>query len=332
MYYTTYRPQTLAELDNVAVREKLEKILKAPHMPHAFLFAGPKGTGKTSTARILAKELNGPENAQAIAKGTSPDVIELDAASHRKIDDIREIISELKFSPLVSKYKIYIIDEVHMLTKESFNALLKSLEEPPASTLFILATTEADNLPATIRSRCMIVPFTLATHTDIMSMLNRICAGESLNLPQDMLEWIARHADGSFRDAAKLLDTAVVQGATTLEALISVAGHQGQRDDLLLILQNKNTKKALEWIQASAQSGAQFKGILEELLTKLHAHLLRRNGIEVPVQTEYTFSIKECAKLMSMLQQAYNEMKFAPIQHIPLELAVIDFLDDQTRA
>ena len=157
MYYLKYRPRTLSELDNTAVKERIEKILSSKSLPHAFLFTGPKGTGKTSTARIIAKILNAEENKNgvttmdpsqddtqvaAIAKSSSADVIELDAASNRKIDDIRQIVSDLRFTPMSSKYKIYIIDEVHMLTKEAFNALLKSLEEPPESKIFILATTE----------------------------------------------------------------------------------------------------------------------------------------------------------------------------------------------
>lgn len=331
MYYLTYRPQTLSQLDNIEVREQLAKILASPQIPHAFLFAGPKGTGKTSTARILAKELNGPESAQAIAKGTSPDVIEMDGASNRKIDDIRALIAELKFSPLTSKYKIYIIDEVHMLTKEAFNALLKSLEEPPASTIFILATTEADSLPATIASRCMIVTFSQAKNENIISMLKRISTGEKLTFSDDIIQWIANHADGSFRDAAKLLETAVVQGITSVDDLQKITGQTWQKGDLIQLVDAGKKTEALQWIVQSAQAGAQFKLLIEDLLSTLHAHLLHKNGIEVPAQYEYTLSIKECAFFMSLLQKAYGDMKYSPIQSLPLELAIVEFMETYPR-
>ncbi len=313
------------------MREQLTKILASPVLPHAFLFAGPKGTGKTSTARILAKELNGPDHASAIARGTSPDVIEMDAASNRKIDDIRGLIAELKFSPLTAKYKIYIIDEVHMLTKEAFNALLKSLEEPPASTIFILATTEADSLPATITSRCMVVTFSRAQQVDIISMLKRICACEKLDISEEVLKWIAEHADGSFRDAAKLLDTAVVQGVKTVSDLQKLTGQTWQKGDLLALVDAGKRTEALTWLVQSAQSGAHFKLLIEDLLDRLHSYLLHKNGIEVPTQYEYTFSIKECAFFMSLLQKAYADMKYSPIQSLTLELAVIEFMETYPR-
>lgn len=331
MYYLKYRPQTLDDLDNVAVREQLKKVLASPTIPHAFLFAGPKGTGKTSTARILAKVLNGTENAEAIAKGTSPDVIEMDAASHRKIDDIRDLISELKFSPLVSKYKVYIIDEVHMLTKEAFNALLKSLEEPPASTIFVLATTEADALPRTIASRCMMINFVTAEKKDILSMMQRISTGEKLTLAPDVLDYIADHADGSFRDAAKILDLAHMQQATSIEEVKKLLGHTWHSDDLLTLLQDGSVQHVLEWVEKSATSGTNFRLLIEDLLSQLHLQLLKKNNIEVNVATEYTFSTKEIAQLMGLLQKAHSDMKFAPIQALPFELALLGFIETRIK-
>lgn len=327
MYYLKYRPHTLDELDNVGVREQLIKVLASPTIPHAFLFAGPKGTGKTSTARILAKVLNGDEHAEAIAKGTSPDVIEIDAASHRGIDDIRDLISELKFSPLVSKYKVYIIDEVHMLTTPAFNALLKSLEEPPASTIFVLATTEADALPATILSRCMTVNFVTAQKRDIISMLQRISTGEKLTLTPDVLDYIADHADGSFRDAAKILDLAHMQQATSIDDIKKLLGHTWHGDDLLALLQKGTAHDILTWIQKTSSTGTNFRLLIEDLLAQLHLQLLKKNKIEVDVATEYTFSTKELAQLMGLLQKAHADMKVSPIQSLPFELALLEFID-----
>jgi len=348
MYYLKYRPQTLEELDNTHVREQLKKILTSSSIPHAFLFAGPKGTGKTSTARIVAKILNCSENSagnitnlspsenddnvRAITQGTSPDVIEMDAASSRKIDDIRQLISELKFAPLVSEYKIYIIDEVHMLTKEAFNALLKSLEEPPASTIFILATTETDSLPSTIVSRCVAVHFVQADTKDVIGMLKRICAGEKIKISDDVLKIVAQHAQGSFRDAAKLLEMAVMQNADTSEKFLSLLGTSAQKVTILDCFFTQDLKKTLEWINRASQEGSNFKTIIESLLQELHRVLLHKNGIDVELKSTYNVSTKEVAYLISLLQKAYNEMKFAPVAQLPLELVAVDFFSFKTQA
>lgn len=341
MFYLKYRPHTLQELDNTHVRDQLTKILQAESIPHAFLFAGPKGTGKTSTARIVAKILNSTDNAsgkiknlspseseanvRAITQGTSPDVIEMDAASSRKIDDIRQLISELKFAPLVSQYKIYIIDEVHMLTKEAFNALLKSLEEPPPSTLFILATTETDSLPKTILSRCVMVNFVHADTQDVISMLKRISTGEKISLSDDALTSIAEHSGGSFRDAAKLLEMAVIQKATTPEAIQGLLGTSSQSVDSIDVFLTGSLSDSLTWIQHASTEGANFRSIIESMLHTLHKILLQKNGIDVELKTTYNVSIKEVAYLISLLQRAYNEMKYAPVHQLPLELVAVDF-------
>ncbi len=328
MYNLTYRPKNIDELDNTTARDQLQKILASKDIPQALLFTGPKGTGKTSAARIFAKTLNGKENEKAIAEGTSPDVIEMDAASHRKIDDIRDLIAELKFSPLVSKYKIYIIDEVHMLTKEAFNALLKSLEEPPKSTIFILATTEAHSLPETIRSRCTIVNFNEAQKADVLSMLNRIVKGEKLKIDEKVLDYIADHSDGSFRDAAKILHLAVINEAKTVEDVKKLLGQAWYKGDVLELIAEDKLKETLEWIKASDQNGANFQQLITELLQDLHKQLLAKSGIEVNDFTEYNLTTKRTAHLISLLQKAYNEMRNSPIQSLPLEIAVVEFLAD----
>ena len=327
MYYLKYRPQTIKELDSKSVRDQLAAVLQADPMPHAFLFSGPKGTGKTSTARIIAKVLNGEDNAQAITRGYSPDVIEIDAASHRKIDDIRGLIAELKFAPIVSPYKIYIIDEVHMLTKEAFNALLKSLEEPPPSTIFILATTEIEKLPKTIVSRCIQIIFSKAKTADLISMLDRIDSAEKLKLSKEAKEFIAQKADGSFRDAAKTLEMAVIQGDTSLGGMKQYLGISTSEQDLLTLIDKKDLKKSLEWIEAAAESGNDFASLIESLMARLHQQLLKKNNIAVELETEYNFTIKEISRLISLLQKAYGQLKYSPIEALPLEVAIVEYVE-----
>lgn len=345
MYYLKYRPNVLDELDSDSVKKTLQSILTSGSIPHAFLFSGPKGTGKTSTARIVAKILNCEENAkagkistlnpslkdknvQAIAKGISPDVIEMDAASNRKIDDIRDLISNLKFSPIVSRYKIYIVDEVHMLTKEAFNALLKSLEEPPPLTIFILATTEPEKMPKTIRSRCVDVHFRKAHKDDILRMLNRIVKGEKLKIDSEALSFLADHSDGSFRDAAKLLELAVFEKALTLEKIKIIAGEILSTSELLTLVIKKDLPKSLDWTENAYQHGADFKVILESLLQKLHQQLLKKNGIEVPDKEQYNISIKDISRLIALFQSAYRQMRYSPIESLPLQIAIVDFIEN----
>src|SRR3989338_5228486 len=185
--YRKYRPQRLSELDLEDVREKLAKIVGSSFRPHAYLFSGPKGTGKTSAARIVAKIINCEtssnnkgepcnkcESCVAIREGRYLDVLEIDAASNRGIDEIRDLREKIKLAPVSAKYKVYIIDEVHMLTNDAFNALLKTLEEPPAHAQFILATTEADKLPETIISRTTRINFQKASHGELRQSLDRV--------------------------------------------------------------------------------------------------------------------------------------------------------------
>jgi len=210
-FYLKYRPQRLNELDLAAVREALTEVLKAKSLPHAWLFSGPKGTGKTSAARILAKAINcqkrhppagGAEPCQkcgsciAVSSGRSLDIIEIDAASNRGIDDIRDLKEKIRLAPAQLKYKVYIIDEVHMLTAEAFNALLKTLEEPPEHAVFILATTEPAKLPETITSRCFLIPFNRASEAEIIRSLNRVIIGEHIKIAGGDLAAVAERVSG----------------------------------------------------------------------------------------------------------------------------------------
>ena len=211
--YRKWRPQGFdALVGQEAVRTALTNALETGRIAHAYLFAGPRGTGKTSTAKILAKAVNcehGPtpnpcnecQNCVRINDGTSMDVFEIDAASNRGIDEIRDLREKVAFAPVSGRYKVYIIDEVHMLTTEAFNALLKTLEEPPPHVIFILATTEPHKIPATIHSRCQRFDFRRVTDADIVKRLREVADGSGIAADDDALQLIAVQADGGMRDA-----------------------------------------------------------------------------------------------------------------------------------
>lgn len=207
--YRTWRPQDFDGLvGQEHIRKALTNALESGHISHAYLFTGPRGTGKTSTARILAKALNcekGPtphpcntcDHCREITEGTSADVIEIDAASNRGIDEIRKLREQVHFAPVSSRYKVYIIDEVHMITADAFNALLKTLEEPPEHVVFILATTEPQKIPTTIHSRCQRFDFRRVTVDDIAAHLQKVAEGSNINAEPDALRLMAIQADGA---------------------------------------------------------------------------------------------------------------------------------------
>lgn len=216
--YRKYRPQTFEEVVGQShVTEILTKALDNQMISHAYLFAGPKGSGKTSCARIFAKGLNCEtgitskpcnecESCRLINEGHSLDVIEIDAASNRGVDEIRELRERVKYRPAQSRYKVYIIDEAHMLTREAFNALLKTLEEPPEYVVFILATTDPQKIPPTVLSRCQRFRFKKLTSDEVFQILENVCRSEGFSYQQEALELIAEVSDGAVRDALNLLE------------------------------------------------------------------------------------------------------------------------------
>ena len=214
VFHLKYRPQKLSELDSEAVREMLGKILSNKEVPQVFLFAGPKGSGKTSAARIVAKAVNclhpkdgepcgECKNCKAIAQGSSMDIMELDAASNRGIDDVRILKEKTYLMPTHLQKKVFIIDEVHMMTKEAFNALLKLLEEPPAHTIFILCTTDPEKIPETVLSRLIRVDFKKGMVEEMKESLGRVIKGEKLAVEDKVVEMIIARSEGSFRNAQK---------------------------------------------------------------------------------------------------------------------------------
>ncbi len=260
-----YRPRFFREVVGQEVAVKIIKnSVKANRIAHAYLFAGPRGVGKTTLARLLAKSVNclNPaegepcgecENCREIDKGSFPDLVEIDAASNRGIDDVRALREAVNYRPLKGKYKVYIIDEAHMLTKEAFNALLKTLEEPPENTIFVLCTTEYDKILPTILSRCQRIVFKRAGKKEVLEYLKGICQKEGIDYSEDALSLLAELSDGSMRDSASLLDqaTAYTEANITLESVKELLGILTKEELLRFIktLLESKVREALEFIE-----------------------------------------------------------------------------------
>lgn len=293
--YRKWRPQGFDSLvGQEAVRTALTNALETGRIAHAYLFAGPRGTGKTSTAKILAKAVNcehGPtpnpcnkcQNCVRINDGTSMDVFEIDAASNRGIDEIRDLREKVAFAPVNGRYKVYIIDEVHMLTTEAFNALLKTLEEPPPHVIFILATTEPHKIPATIHSRCQRFDFKRVTDSDIVKRLREVADGSGIAADDDALQLIAVQADGGMRDALSLLDQCGVMAervsAETVRSVLGIVGCEALRE-LVKAIGEGNVPKSLELLEALLAGGKDVKQIITELAEYLRAVLLYKASPE----------------------------------------------------
>jgi len=320
--YLKYRPQTISELDLERVREQLTRLVASGRFPHAFLFSGPKGTGKTSAARILAKVVNCEKPRKsgepcnkcgqciAISRGQSLDVIEMDAASNRGIDDIRALRENIALSPNSARKKVYIIDEVHMLTTEAANAFLKTLEEPPEHVIFILATTDPQKLPATIHSRLTNIVFTKASEKEIGRQLRRVVRGEKLKIEDGVLSVIAKRVDGSFRDAVKVLESLIVgRRKITLrdaKALLLFGGEAV--DEFAEALEKKDLEKSLGIIEDFAAGGGNVRNLVDGAIEKFRVKLL--NGEEV-------------VELLELLIETRAKIPLSPVSELPLEMLAV---------
>ena len=315
-------------------------------MPQAFLFTGPKGTGKTSSARIIAKSLNCEKNdghgepcnkcstCVSITNGSNMDIIEMDAASNRGIDEIRDLRDKIRLAPAGSRKKVYIIDEVHMLTTEAFNALLKTLEEPPSHAVFILCTTNPEKLPATIVSRCQGIEFGRAKIDDLIVSLKRVKKGEDREIENEALEEIAQRSEGSYRDAHKLLEEMLMaypRAKITLETVKKVLGEKETGDNLFAWVNPPDAKKGLEMIEKLVEKGADFKFITETMLNILHEALLQKYGImgnnEQPAGGLNNLTIEQLKLLIDLFSKAGLELKTAIIPQLPLELAIVEWCE-----
>ena len=354
MYYTKYRPQKFSEISKPNdVATALSNQVKSEKTVHAYLFVGPRGTGKTTTARILAKALNCSmikdgdpcgdcDACLAIKSGSFLDLIEIDAASNRGIDDIRDLKEKIKLAPSSGKNKVYIIDEVHMLTPEAFNALLKTLEEPPSHVAFILCTTELHKVPETIKSRCQLFKFKRASIDQLVEKLAAIAKKEGLEVVEQDLRQIANASHGGFRDAETLLQQ-VGEGEVSVEALISVASKETFVDFTQELI-NKNAVEALHIVQKLYDDGIDLYIWLGELLKYLRELMFLQAGVgkdtldlsedllEKVENQANSVSDVELATILDALIKAQNELKNSFIVQLPLEIAIVTLCSKSFRA
>jgi DNA polymerase-3 subunit gamma/tau len=350
--YRRYRSQTFDELiGQEHVVRTLRNAIAEGRVAHAYLFTGPRGVGKTTVARLLAKAVNctAPlaerpcgvcESCRAIAEGRAVDVIEMDAASHTSVEDAREIIERVQFRPAVARTKVYIIDEVHMLSTAAFNALLKTLEEPPPHALFILATTEVHKVPATILSRCQRFVFNRHTVASIAAHLRSIAAQEGVTLEAGVAEAIARAATGSMRDALSVLDQLMAYGGGTvsLEQVRNLlgAGEMQEVTALADALIAGDLPGALQVIADVAAAGADLRQFTRDLVERLRALMLLRAGADrslLDVAEEEAAQIERQARSadlgalmrwVKLFSELDYQLRVSSYGQLPLELAVIE--------
>lgn len=352
--YRKWRPRTFdGVVGQTAITDTLKNAIKRGKISHAFLFAGPRGTGKTSCAKIFAKALNCTnlqdgepcnecENCLAADQGTMNDIIEIDAASNNGVDEIRDIRDKVKYAPTQGKYKVYIIDEVHMLSMGAFNALLKTLEEPPEHVVFILATTELQKVPATIISRTQRYNFKRIDQHDLIARMTYILGQEKIDFEEKALEVIAQVADGGMRDSLSILDQILSydQDKVKYDDALRITGYAAQEkiEQVLLNLLKGETSEAFEIVHNLLQDGASTKNILDELIS-----LTVKGMLVVKSNKEATFLTKDYAaelakipeekfyNLVQAANTALNDLRYTNQQQIPLDVFVVQVTQGTTQ-
>jgi len=360
--YRKYRPQKLADLvGQDHVKESLTRALVSGKISHAYLFCGPKGTGKTTTARILAKAVNCEKyrdkknklksagaygepcgvcsSCIGIANGTHLDLIEIDAASNRGIDDVRELREKIKLSPTAAPFKVYIIDEAHSLTTDAFNALLKTLEEPPTHAIFVLCTTEGNKLPQTIISRCSRFDFQMAKAKDLLEYLEKVAKLEKISAEEGVLEKIASASEGSFRDSLSILDQLSAGRQKIDQKTLSETVFPTKTAEIfefLAMITTQNKKEAILFVNQKFQKGEDLKLFSSALIENLRLGLLvltgageefiknlgedQKKGIESLARD---WTERQIFEAIRVFQEAIFEIKSSVLPQLPLEMAIV---------
>lgn len=325
--YRKYRPKDFVDVvGQEHIVTTLEHAIEHDLLAHAYLFAGTRGTGKTSVARILAKHLmiRGIQDEQVkshivrgVEEGHLVDLLEIDGASNRGIDDIRDLIEKIQFSPTAGAAKVYIIDEVHMLTREAFNALLKTLEEPPAYAYFILATTELYKVPVTIQSRCQCFPFRKIREEDIVRRLQLIVDQERIGADREALRAIVRYVDGGLRDAISLLDQLRNLSRITKADVEERVGGTGmeQVNDVFQAIAAGDSRRVVELVRTVEHSGVAMDVFLRQMLTVVREHMHQ----SLDDQEQFTGHMRT----MSMLLQALRDLRVSPVSGLVVESAFL---------
>ncbi|TSO25893.1 DNA polymerase III subunit gamma/tau [Lactobacillus sp. LL6] len=347
--YRKWRPNTFdSVVGQEAITDTLKNAIKRGTISHAFLFAGPRGTGKTSCAKIFAKALNCTnlqdgepcnkcENCLAADSGSMPDIMEIDAASNNGVDEIRDIRDKVKYAPTQGKYKVYIIDEVHMLSMGAFNALLKTLEEPPEHVVFILATTELQKVPATIISRTQRYNFKRISKKDLENRMKFILNEEKIDYEEKALSVIAQVADGGMRDSLSILDQLLSyeKGKINYKDALQITGFAAKEriEKILLAILSQNVSQALSEAKLSLQDGASSKNILDELIDMTTNALM---VIKTNEKNESNFLTEEFIEqiknipekryfdLINLANTALKDLRYTNQQQIPLEVFLVE--------
>lgn len=354
--YRTYRPQTFKDVaGQEAIITTLKHAIDEKKIAHAYLFCGPRGTGKTTVAKLLAKAVNCTgdpkpcgecENCKQIENGTHPDVIEIDAASNNGVEEVRSLIDKVKYAPTQGQYKVYIIDEVHMMSPGAFNALLKTLEEPPAHVIFILATTEPHKILPTIISRCQRFDFTRLTDQEMVQRMQYVLKEEGKTYDDGSLELIARLANGGMRDALSILEQCLaynddhlsINDIHTIYGIVSM----DDKTNLLKVLLSKNMSESLKILDKMDKSGIDIKRLTFDLIDILKDIVVYRNTKDTSIMSVMTqkdlenivpyISSDECFNFIDILMDASEKYIRATDPHIYFELALLRLCNQEHAA